>query len=111
MHEVKCTQLDTQHLVHSLRKSPIPARQQQEILLDLCTVDRLRKTLDIVDIILGFLSSGGGNPGTPLGVYINNTLKMRMYFSEKVATFVVVYRELCMLYYKPTPLFETRDVA
>ena len=58
---------------------------QQEILHELRTPDRLRETLDVVDIVLGFLSSGGGRADQPLGEYINHTLKMkRRPFSEKV---------------------------
>ena len=58
---------------------------QQEILHELRTPDRLRETLDVVDIVLGFLSSGGGRANQPLGGYINHTLKMkRRPFSEKV---------------------------
>ena len=58
---------------------------QQEILQELRTPDRLRETLDVVDIVLGFLSSGGGRADQPLGGYINHTLKMkRRPFSEKV---------------------------
>ena len=58
---------------------------QQEIIQELLTPDRLRETLDIVDIVLGFLSSGGGKADHPLGEYIHHTLKMkRRSFSEKV---------------------------
>jgi len=58
---------------------------QQEIIQDLRTPDRLRETLDVVDIVLGFLSSGGGKADHPLGEYIHHTLKMkRRSFSEKV---------------------------
>ena len=60
---------------------------QQEILQELRTPDRLRETLDVVDIVLGFLSTGGGRANHPLGEYINHTLKMkRRPFSEKVYT-------------------------
>ena len=41
--------------------------------------------LDIVDIVLGFLSSGGGNADKPLGEYVERVLKMKSRnFSEKV---------------------------
>ncbi len=88
MHELNTQFAIAYRLFHSLQKSPIPARLQQEILLELRTVDRLRETLDIVDIVLGFLSSGGANSGKPLGVYIKNTLKMRRPFCEKVNYFI-----------------------
>ena len=58
---------------------------QKEIIQELRTPDRLRETLDVVDIVLGFLSTGGGRANQSLRWYINNTLKMkRRPFSEKV---------------------------
>lgn len=60
-------------------------RLQQEILADLHTLERVRKMLDIVDIVLGFLSSGGGSADKPLGEYVERVLKMKSRnFSEKV---------------------------
>ena len=59
---------------------------QQEILQELRTPDRLRETLDVVDIVLGFLSSGGGKADQPLKGYVDQTLKMkRRPFSENVS--------------------------
>ena len=59
---------------------------QREILDELRTPDRLRENLDIVDIVLGFLSSGGGRADKPLGDYVDKVLKMkRRPLSEKVA--------------------------
>ena len=50
----------------------------------------------MVEIVLGFLSSGGGKADRSLGGYINHTLKMKKrHFSEKVlggclATFTII---------------------
>ena len=58
---------------------------QKEILAELRTPDRIRDNLDVVDIVLGFLSSGGGKPDKPLGEYVDRVLKMkRRPFSQKV---------------------------
>lgn len=58
---------------------------QQEILADLHTLERVREMLDIIDIVLGFLSSGGGSADKPLGEYVERVLKMKSRnFSEKV---------------------------
>ena len=58
---------------------------QKEILAELRTQDRIRDNLDVVDIVLGFLSSGGGKPDKPLGEYVDRVLKMkRRSFSQKV---------------------------
>ena len=58
---------------------------QKEILGEICTLDRLRENLDVVDIVLGFLSSGGGKANKPLGEYIHRVLKMKKPFSQKVS--------------------------
>lgn len=58
---------------------------QKEILTELRTPDRLRENLDVVDIVIGFLSSGGGKAEKPLGGYIDKVLKMKKRpFSQKV---------------------------
>ena len=58
---------------------------QREILAELRTPDRLRGSLDVVDIVLGFLSTGGGKADKPLGEYIDKVLRMRRRpFSQKV---------------------------
>ncbi len=60
-------------------------RVQKEILSELRTPDRIRDNLDVVDIVIGFLSSGGGKPEKPLGEYIDKVLKMkRRPFCQKV---------------------------
>ena len=58
---------------------------KQDIITELRTPDRLREALDVVEIVLGFLSSGGGRADKPLGDYIDKTLKMKKRrFSQKV---------------------------
>ena len=52
-------------------------RLQQEILAELHTLERVRDMLDVVDIVLGFLSSGGGNADQSLGEYVERVLKMK----------------------------------
>ena len=58
---------------------------KQDIITELRTPERLREALDVVEIVLGFLSSGGGRAEKPLGDYIDKTLKMKKRcFSQKV---------------------------
>lgn len=58
---------------------------RKNIIAELCTPDRLRETLDIIEIVLGFLSSSGGRAEKPLGDYIDKTLKMKKRsFSQQV---------------------------
>ena len=68
-----------------LLQEQLNSRVKQEILSELRTSDRLREALDVVEIVLGFLSSGGGRADKPLGDYIDKMLKMkRRPFSSKV---------------------------
>ena len=61
--------------------------ERKAILKELRTPDRLRENLDVVDIVLGFLSSGGAKAEKPLGDYIDKVLKMEQRsFSMQVST-------------------------
>ena len=53
----------------------LDSRVQQEIVHELRSVNRLREALDVVDIVLGFLSSGGGRADRQLGEYITRALR------------------------------------
>ena len=55
----------------------LDSRAQKDIISELRTAHRIRDTLDIVDIVIGFLSSGGGKPEKPLGEYIDRILRMK----------------------------------
>ena len=58
---------------------------RQAIIAELKTPHLLRESLDVMEIVLGFLSSGGGRADKPLGDYIDKTLKMdERNFSQKV---------------------------
>ena len=66
-------------------------RVKKEILSELRTPDRIRENLDVVDIIIGFLSSGGGKTEKPLGEYVDRVLRMkRRPFSRKVRRELIV---------------------
>jgi hypothetical protein len=59
---------------------------RQAIIAELKTPHLLRESLDIMEIVLGFLSSGGGRAEKSLGDYIDKTLKMKnRHFSKKVS--------------------------
>ena len=49
-------------------------------------MQQLREILDVVEIVIGFLSSGGGNAKKSLKDYIKTTLKMEHKFSSKKAS-------------------------
>ena len=71
---------------------------RQDIIAELHTPDRLREALDVVEIVLGFLSSGGGKADKHLGEYIDKTLKMKKRrFSQKVR--IISYNIVINYYY------------
>lgn len=62
----------------------LDSRARKDILSELRTADRLRESLDVVDIVIGFLSSGGVKATKPLGEYVDKRLKMKKRLSQKV---------------------------
>ena len=64
----------------------LDSRVRKEILSELHTADRLRDSLDVVDIVIGFLSSGGVKAEKPLSEYIDKRLKMKKKLNRKVYT-------------------------
>ena len=57
---------------------------QHDIISELHTPDRIRDALDVVEIVIGFVSSGG-RAKKSLGEYVNKVLKMKTRrFSQKV---------------------------
>ena len=62
---------------------------KKEILKELNSPAGIRSNLDVVDIVLGFLSSGGGKAEKPLGEYVDKVLKMKgRPFSDEVWSLV-----------------------
>ncbi len=60
---------------------------KKEIITEVNAPAALRANLDVVDTVLGFLSSGGGKPDVSLGKYVEKVLKMKKgSFSGKVFT-------------------------
>ena len=69
--------------------------ERKAILKELRTPDRLRENLDVVDIVLGFLSSGGAKAEKPLGDYIDKVLKMKQRsFSVQVNAIAIILSSL-----------------
>ncbi|XP_064403130.1 E3 ubiquitin-protein ligase RNF213-like isoform X2 [Halichondria panicea] len=58
-------------------------RIQQDIITDLRTPDKLKESLDVVDIVLGLLSSGGASDDVRLEKYILSTKMGNKPFSAK----------------------------
>ena len=64
-------------------------RVKLDILRELGSPDKLRKSLDVVEIVMGFLSSGGGKPKSKLLSYLRKLKMERRRFSEKVCIFCI----------------------
>lgn len=70
---------------------------QHEILSELLEVDQTAEALDIINIVLRFLSSGGGRASMKLGDYLLQ-LKMdtRLVWKIVRVTKIVVVFQLCL---------------
>ncbi|CAI8027543.1 E3 ubiquitin-protein ligase rnf213-alpha [Geodia barretti] len=64
-------------------QSALQQRVQQDILRELGSPDKLRRSLDVVEIVLGFLTSGGGKPKTTLRSYLRKLKMEKRSFSKK----------------------------
>ena len=58
---------------------------KREILQELRSPDELCSSLDVVDIVLGFLTSTGGKPKTKLLTYLRKLKMDDRAFSKKVS--------------------------
>ena len=58
-------------------------REQKDINNELRTTQNIRDCLDDVEIIIGFLSSGGGDANIELRKYVKRALKMEDRFKSK----------------------------
>lgn len=68
-----------------LLQDKLEPRIKKEILNELRNPAQIYGNLTVVDIVLGFLSSGGGRAEKSLGDYVDRVLKMRERpFSRKV---------------------------
>ena len=57
---------------------------------ELQTVQKIRDCLDVVEIVMGFLASGGHKAKTRLSHYLATALKMKQrFFSRKVRVYIV----------------------
>ena len=59
------------------------ARQQREIVNELGTTQSLRECLDVVEIAIGFLSSGKTDAKTKLEKYVKGVLRLEKKFTSK----------------------------
>ncbi len=68
-------------------QEPLSQRVQQDIITELRTPEKLRESLDVVDIVLGLVSSGGGSHDVSLRNYIKTRRMGKKPFSEKVTDY------------------------
>ena len=58
-------------------QEPLPEEAREKLVNESRPTSQLRKTIDVIDVVLGFLSSGVPDPNQPLHDYIANTLSWR----------------------------------
>jgi hypothetical protein len=80
----------TAQVFANIRKNVSPqvkltVRQQNEIVTELRSMQSLRECLDVIEIVIGFLSSGPTKSTTELKKYIKKVLKMDKKFTSKKA--------------------------
>ena len=64
-------------------QTKLSLREQQDIVADLQSMQRIRDCLDVVEIVMGFLASGGQKADTSLDHYLKTALKMKHRFSSR----------------------------
>ena len=67
----------------SLSQIKLSLREQQDIVAELKTVQKIRDCLDVVEIVMGFLASGGQKSDNCLENYLETALKMKHRFNCK----------------------------
>lgn len=72
------------HSILQYPQVPLAPRVQQESLQELPSPDLLRTSLDVMEIVLGFLSSSGGKPKSRLVGYLKRLKMDEKHFSAKV---------------------------
>ena len=85
-HSITVSGQVTATFIVSLMQSKLNPKVQEEIVSELKTMQQLREVLDVVEIVMGFLSSGGANADKNLHDYIRNALRMgERFISKKVS--------------------------
>ena len=72
------TKIVLNFIMYCNSKEKVTQERRKIILAELHSPQQLSEVLDIIDIVLGFLSSGTGSPTTLFGDYIRKTLKMHV---------------------------------
>ena len=65
-------------------------REQQDIIRQLQTMQKIRHCLDVVEIAMGFLATGGQKAENDLGSYVEKTLRMKHKLSSKKVVLCVM---------------------
>ena len=69
--------------VSFFKQIKLSLREQQDIVAELNTVQKIRDCLDVVEIVMGFLASGGQKSDNRLENYLETALKMNHRFNCK----------------------------
>ena len=66
----------------------MPSEMKGRVLRDEWTNQQLRKTTDVLEVALGFMSSGAGSAKMSLCSFVQDTLQMKLDSSIKVCSLI-----------------------
>ena len=75
----------------------MPSEVKRRVLGDTWTNQQLRKTTNVLEVALGFMSSGAGSAKMALSSFVQDTLQMKLDSSIKVCNLLIIYHQ-CLLY-------------
>ena len=81
----------------SLQQIKLSLREQQDIVAELKTVQKIRDCLDVVEIVMRFLASGGQKADDRLDNYLETALKMKHRFNCKKVSLIGRMRAMKIL--------------
>lgn len=67
-----------------IRQVPMPSEVKRRVLGDTWTNQQLRKTINVLEVALGFMSSGAGSAKMALSSFVQDTLQMKLDSSIKL---------------------------
>ena len=70
----------------------MPSEMKGRVLRDEWTNQQLKKTTDVLEVALGFMSSGAGNPKMSLCNFVRDTLQMKVDSSIKVVCSLISHQ-------------------
>ena len=76
----------------------MPSEVKRRVLGDTWTNQQLRKTTNVLEVALGFMSSGAGSAKMALSSFVQDTLQMKLDSSIKVCNLLIICHQCLLLY-------------